>query len=88
MSNTLGRRFCLATLDEASLAARPEVFNTDQSSQLSSREYTGRLKAAGIAVRRDGRRRALDNVFVKRFWRSAKYEYIHIIEYYKALDLK
>ena len=40
--------------------------NTDQGSQFTARDYTGRLEEAGIAVNRDGRGRALDNAFVER----------------------
>jgi len=60
---------------------RPEIFNTDQGSQFTAREDTDRLEAAGIAVRRDGRGRALDNVFVARLWMSVKYEDIYIRDY-------
>jgi len=64
--NTLEGRFCLEALDEALSRARPEIFNTDQGSQFTSREYTERLEEAGIAVSRDGRGWALDDVFVER----------------------
>jgi putative transposase len=72
LSNTLDGGFCLEALDEALSRGRPEVFNTDQGSQFTSREYTGRLEGAGVAVSRDGRGRALDNVIVERLWRSVK----------------
>ncbi len=49
---------------------------------------TGRLEAAGVAVSRDGRRRALDNVFVERLWTSVKYEAIYINDYERVLDLE
>jgi putative transposase len=49
-------------------------FCLDQGSQFTARDYTSRLEEAGIAVSRDGRGRALDNVFVERLWRSVKYE--------------
>jgi putative transposase len=62
---TLGGRFCLEALDEALALGKLEIFNTDQGSQFTSREYTDRLEEAGIAVSRDGRGRALDNVFVE-----------------------
>ena len=65
LSNTLDGDFCLEALDDALQRGRPEIFNTDQGSQFTSREYTGRLEEAGIAVSRDGRGRALDNVFVE-----------------------
>jgi putative transposase len=88
LSNTLDGRFCLEALDEALSRARPEIFNTDQGSQFTSREYTGRLEEAGIAVSRDGRGRALDNVFVERLWRSVKYEDIYIKCYDHVHDLE
>jgi putative transposase len=88
LSNTLEGRFCLEALDAALLRGRPEIFNTDQGSQFTSREYTGRLEGAGIAVSRDGRGRALDNVFVERLWRSVKYEDIYIKDYEQVSELE
>ena len=88
LSNTLDGRFCLEALDEALSRGRPEIFNTDQGSQFTAREYTGRLEEAGIAVSRDGRGRALDNVFVERLWRSVKYEDIYIKDYERVPELE
>jgi putative transposase len=88
LSNTLDVGFCLEALDEALSGGRPEVFNTDQGSQFTSREYTGRLEGAGVAVSRDGRGRAIDNVFVERLWRSVKYEDIYIKNYEHVIDLE
>ena len=87
LSNTLDGGFCLEALDEALTRGRPEIFNTDLGSQFTSREYTGRLEEAGVAVSRDGRGRALDNVFVERLWRSIKYEDIYIKDYELVPDL-
>ena len=58
LSNTLDGGFCLEALNEALSRGKPEIFNTDLGSQFTSREYTGRLEEAGIAVSRDGRGRA------------------------------
>jgi putative transposase len=88
LSNTLEGRFCLEALDEALARGRPEIFNTDLGSQFTSREYTGRLEEAGVAVSRDGRGRALDNVFVERLWRSVKYEDIYIKDYSDVPELE
>ena len=55
LSNTLEGQFCLEALDEALSMGRPEIFNTDQGSQFTARDYTSRLEEAGIAVSRDGR---------------------------------
>jgi putative transposase len=88
LSNTLDGGFCLAALDEALKRGRPEIFNTDQGSQFTSREFTGRLEEAGIAVSRDGRVRGLDNVYIERLWRSVKYEDIYIKDYERVCELE
>jgi putative transposase len=88
LSNTLEGRFCLEALDEALVRGRPEIFNTDQGAQFTAQEYTGRLEEAGIKVSRDGRGRALDNVFVERLWRSVKYEDIYIKDYEYVSELE
>jgi len=88
LSNTLDGGSCLEALDESLSRGKPEVFNTDQGSQFTSREYTGRLEDAGVAVSRDGRGRALDNVFVERLWRSVKYEDIYIKNYERVPELE
>jgi putative transposase len=88
LSNTLEGRFCLEALEEALSMGRPEIFNTDLGSQFTAQEYTGRLEEAGIAVSRDGRGRALDNVFVERLWRSVKYENIYINNYENVNELE
>src|SRR5260370_26181660 len=66
LSNTLDGSFCLEMLEEALRGGRPEIFNTDQGVQFTAQAWTGRLEAAGVAVRMDGRGRWLDNGFVER----------------------
>jgi putative transposase len=60
---------------------RPEIFKTDQGSQFTSLAFTCRLQESGIQISMDGRRRALDNIFIERLWRSVKYEEVHLREY-------
>jgi putative transposase len=82
LSITMDVSFCLEALDEAlSKHGKPEIFNTDQGSQFTSIDFTGRLKQAGIAISMDGKGRWRDNVFVERFWRSIKYEEIYLHGY-------
>ena len=57
---------------------RPEIFNSDQGSQFTSPRFTGRLIDAGVKVSMDGRGRWMDNVFIERLWRSAKYECVYL----------
>jgi putative transposase len=88
LSNTREGRFCLEALEDALSQGRPEIFNTDQGSQFTAREYTSRLEEAGSAVSQDGRGRALDNVFVERLWKSVKYEEISIKSYERVPELE
>lgn len=69
-------------------APQPEIFNTDQGAQFTSRAFTGELEAAGIAISMDGRGRALDNVFIERLWRTVKYEHIYLYGYETARELE
>jgi putative transposase len=82
LSLTLEEEFCLEALDEAlERYGRPEIFNSDQGSQFTGVAFTERLLAAGIQISRDGRGRALDNVFVERLWRSLKVEEVYLRDY-------
>jgi putative transposase len=57
ISNTLHADFCVEALEEALRRfGRPEIFNTDQGSQFTSTDFTGVLKAHGIAIRYRGDR--------------------------------
>ena len=87
LSNTLDGSFCLEMLEEALRSGKPEVFNTDQGVQFTAEAFTGCLERAGVAVSRDGRGRALDNVFVERLWRSVKYADIYIRGYEAVPEL-
>jgi putative transposase len=81
ISTTLDVAFCLEGLERALRFGRPEIFNTDQGSQFTSSDFTGRLQKAGISISMDGRGRALDNIFVERLWRTVKYEDIYLKGY-------
>lgn len=82
LSNTMDTGFCLRALEDAVRThGVPEVFNTDQGCQFTSREWTEALKSHGIRISMDGRGRALDNAFVERLWRSLKYEEVYLREY-------
>lgn len=86
LSNSLDTSFCLTALEEALSKGKPEVFNSDQGSQFTSREFTGRLEKAGIEISMDGRGRVFDNIFVERLWRSVKYEEIFLKDYQVVMD--
>jgi putative transposase len=81
VSNTLDSTFCVSALERALARTQPGIFNTDQGSQFTSREFTGRLLEAEVRISMDGRGRALDNVFVERLWRTVKYEEVYLKSY-------
>jgi putative transposase len=77
LSNSMDTSFCLEALNWALALAKPEIFNTDQGSQFTSSEFTGRLQGAGIQISMDGRGRATDNIMIERLWRTVKYEDVY-----------
>ncbi len=89
ISNTMDAEFCVAALEEAiAIWGVPAIFNTDQGSQFTSEAFVGALESHGIRISMDGRNRALDNIFVERFWRSLKYEDIYLKDYQTMEELK
>jgi putative transposase len=83
LSNTMDGALCREALDDAveQCAQLPEIFNTDQGSQFTAQEWTGRLSELGIKISMDGKGRWMDNVFIERLWRSVKYEEIYLHEH-------
>jgi putative transposase len=86
LSNSLDSGFCVEALEAALRMGQPEIFNTDQGVQFTSVVFTSCLEARGVAISMDGRRRALDNVFVERLWRTVKYEEVYLKDYEDAWD--
>lgn len=82
LSTTLDTEFCLRCLKRAlTTHERPEIINSDQGCQFTSREWIECLQNADIKISMDGKGRWLDNVAIERFWRSIKYEDIYLYSY-------
>lgn len=80
VSISLDSDFCIEALEEAiEQHGQPEIFNTDQGSQFTSKSFINELAKREIKISMDGKGRALDNVFIERFWRSLKQEKIYLI---------
>jgi len=80
VSITLEHDFCVEALEEAiAIYGKPQIFNTDQGVQFTSENFVNVLKDHNILISMDGKGRALDNVFIERFWRSLKQEKIYLI---------
>lgn len=79
LSNTMDAGWCTRVLRETlDLHGNPEIFNTDQGSQFTSHEFQTILKDNEIQISMDGKGRALDNIYIERFWRSLKYEHVYM----------
>ena len=88
VSNTLESDFCVQALQEAlSRFGRPDIFNTDQGSQFTSKDFTGVLKEHQVKISMDGRRRCQDNIFIERLWRTTKYQYLYLRSFENGLAL-
>ena len=80
VSISLESDFCIDALEEAiERHGQPEIFNTDQGSQFTSKNFINGLSKHQIKISMDGKGRALDNVFIERFWRSLKQEKIYLV---------
>jgi putative transposase len=89
LSITLETDFCNDVLEEAlARFGPPNIFNSDQGSQFTSMAFTGVLHREKIAISMDGRGAWRDNVFVKRPWRSVKYEEVYLRVYDSVSDAR
>lgn len=79
LSNTLDAEASLQVLIVAvAQHGKPEIVNSDQGSQFTCKEYVDYLKGESIRISMDGKGRALDNIFIERFWRTIKYQHIYL----------
>ena len=89
LSNTLESDFCVEALQEAlNRYGKPEIFNTDQGSQFTSKDFTRILKDHGIDISMDGRGRCQDNIFVERLWWTIKHPYLYLHSFGCGSDLR
>ena len=73
---------CIDVLEEAlARYGKPSIFNTDQASQFTSAAFIAVLHREEIATSMDGKGCLRYNVFVKRLWRSVKYEEVYLNAY-------
>ena len=89
LSNTMESHFCVQALQEAlSRYGLPDIFNTDQGSQFTSKDFTGTLKEHQVKISMDGRRRCQDNIFIERLWWTIKYQYLYLHSFENGLALR
>lgn len=82
ISDKLENDFCIHAVEKAlKNLKKPEIMNSDQGCQYTSKAYTSLLKKNGILISMSGKGRCWDNIFVERLWRSYKYEEVYLKEY-------
>jgi putative transposase len=79
LSNSLDKEASISVVREAiAKHGKPEIINSDQGSQFTSKEWVEYLQASGIRISMDGKGRALDNIYIERFWRTVKRDYVYL----------
>jgi putative transposase len=81
ISNSLESSFCIEALEIAFRHGIPEIINSDQGVQYTSRAYVDLIESKGAAISMSGKGKCWDNIFAERFWRSLKYEEVYLKEY-------
>ena len=81
ISKSLSTESCLRALNKALKIAKPQIINSDQGCQFTSKLWVKELTKIGIKISMDGKGRCIDNVYIERFWRAIKYEAIFLNEY-------
>ena len=88
ISNTLAAESSHNVLKEAiDRYGKPEIINSDQGSQFTCDEWISYLGKNEIKISMDGKGRAIDNIFIERFWRTLKVDYVYIRPAEDGLEL-
>lgn len=89
LSNTLSATNCYELIQEyIDTYGAPEIVNTDQGRQYTTAEWENLLKSNNIFISMDGRGRCKDNIWIERFWRSIKQEYIYFFPTNNVKELR
>jgi len=88
VSNSMDKEWCIELLEDTiAKYGVPEIHNSDQGTQYTSIQYIEVLEKNDIQISMDGKGRALDNIYIERFWKSIKYEKIYLNPPNGGLDL-
>ena len=79
ISNSMTAKWCqYVFLQALNWYPTPDIFNTDQGTQFTSKLWTETMIDNGIKISMDGKGRAIDNIFIERFWKTYKYNYLYL----------
>lgn len=78
LSISLDTQPCLEILHKGLKLATPQIINSDQGSQFTSKDWIDFLTQRNIQISMDSVGRWADNIYIERFWRTIKQEEIYI----------
>lgn len=81
IDDTLDTRMVIAALEKAFAVAIPQILNSDQGCQFTSKEYVNYVQNRKIRISMDGKGRWADNIMIERWFRSLKYEEVYLTSY-------
>jgi len=81
LSNSLESGFCVEALEAAFKHGVPQIVNSDQGVQYTSRAYIDMVRSKNVEISMSGKGRCWDNIFVERFWRTIKYDEVYLKQY-------
>jgi putative transposase len=88
LHNTLQAENGAEVLVEAiSKHGKPGIVNSDQGSQFTCPLWNETLQKHAIRISMDGKRRAIDNIYIERFWRTVKQDYVYLHPCENGLEL-
>lgn len=71
LSNSQDAEWCRQVVEDTiNRYDKPEIINSDQGFQYTSSIWIEYLQKEEIQISMDGKGRALDNVWIERFWKS------------------
>jgi len=81
LDDTLSTTMVIRALTKALETASPEIINSDQGCQFTSKEYVSFIQDKKIKISMDGKGRWADNITIERWFRTLKYDEVYIKDY-------
>jgi putative transposase len=88
ISNTLEANATLEVLKTAIRQyGKPKIINSDQGCQFTCKDWVDFLIGQTIKISMDGKGRAIDNIYIERFFRTLKREHVYLNPTKDGLEL-
>ena len=88
LDDTLETLSVLRAVEKAFQVAKPEILNSDQGSQFTSRDYIEYVEKNNVKISMDGKSRWADNIIIERWFRTLKYDEVYLKDYENIKDAR